>query len=190
MTSFQARAPPWGSNYRNFSLLGGRNPPHTSTGSNRSAILKITGGHSNVKVQNQKVRPHHLRLQGMPTAKPWRYSVPAKTAWTEADIAMLHGMDDNAHNAAKKDSYYGLLHFGQSEDADETPEIMEKDLADESADPEVLFFTALESAEESDKFGSVWTNLTDGQRDLCLKKLLKRTNVDIAREEGVSSRYL
>lgn len=104
---------------------------------------------------------------------------------TEADIAMLHGMDDDTHNEAKKDSYYGLVHFDQSSD-DEAPDIMEKDLADDSANPEMLFFGALEAAEKSGEFNTAWTSLTQGQRDLCLKKLLKRTNVDIAVEEGVS----
>ncbi|MDR3093692.1 MAG: hypothetical protein LBU62_03480 [Bacteroidales bacterium] len=110
---------------------------------------------------------------------------PGENGVTEADIALLYRMDDDDHNEAKKDSYYGLLHFGQSGD-DEVPDSMEKDLADNSANPETLFFGALEAAEKSGEFHSVWTSLTQNQRDLILKKLQKRSNVDIATEEGVT----
>ena len=56
----------------------------------------------------------------------------------------------------------------------------------QSTDPETMLFEALEAAERSGAFKSEWEGLTDKQRNLVMKKLLKRTNVDIAKEEGCS----
>ena len=111
---------------------------------------------------------------------------PGADGVTEADIAMLHRMDDDEHNAAKKDSYYGTLHYDQVLDDDGLPDNPQKDLADESANPETMLFAALEAAERSGKFKAIWDELQPQQRDLVMKKLLKRYNVDIAAEENVT----
>jgi DNA-directed RNA polymerase specialized sigma24 family protein len=110
---------------------------------------------------------------------------PGADGVTEADIAMLHSMDDDEHNAAKKDSYYGTLHYDQIFN-DGLLDNPQKDLADESANPETMLFAALEAAERSGEFKSIWDELQPRHRDLVMKKLLKRSNVDIAAEEGVT----
>ena len=106
---------------------------------------------------------------------------------TEAYINALHMEDDNEHNAAKKDSYHGLIHYEQiNGDGEDLPNDRQSDLADYAANPESQFFDALETAERSGAIKAAWDSLQPQQRDLILKKLLKRTNVDIADEEGVS----
>jgi hypothetical protein len=105
---------------------------------------------------------------------------------TQADIALLHRMDDDEHNLEKRDSYYGLVHYGQAPGDDNTPDIFEKDLADYSSDPEAKLIAALDAAEASGAFSAIWDGLQPRQRDLVFKKLLKRSNVDIAAEEGVT----
>ena len=71
-------------------------------------------------------------------------------------------------------------------DGEELPDDRQSDLADYTADPETQFFEALETAERAGAIKATWDSLQPQQRDLILKKLLKRTNVSIADEEGVS----
>lgn len=111
---------------------------------------------------------------------------PGENGVTETDIALLHGMDDEVHNAEKRDSYHGLLHLDATADDDETPAVLEKDLADCSANPEDLLIHSLESAQKRSDFNIVWTSLTEGQRALIKKKLQGHSNVDIAAEDGVT----
>ena len=101
---------------------------------------------------------------------------------TAAIIAKLHAEDDALHNAAKRDSYHGLLHY----DGDDLPCDRQVDLADPASNPETMLIESLEAAERSGAFKAEWDRLTDGQRNLVIKKLLKRSNVDIAKEEDVS----
>ena len=104
---------------------------------------------------------------------------------TASHIILLHAEDDLLHNAAKRDSYHGLSHYSQNEsDGDALPDDRQADLADNDADPETLFIQALEAAERADAFKAEWEALTDKQRSLVMKKLLKRSNTDIAKEEG------
>ena len=112
---------------------------------------------------------------------------PGENGVTEALIAELHKDDDVVHNSVKKDSYYGVIHYNQINDGGEKlPDDRQSDLADYAADPEAQFFEALETAERAGAIKAAWDSLQLQQRDLILKKLLKRTNVDIAKEEGVS----
>lgn len=112
---------------------------------------------------------------------------PGENGVTEAFIAELHKDDDAVHNTVKKDSYYGVIHYNQMNgDGEELPDDRQSDLADYTADPEAQFFEALETAERTGAIKAAWDNLQPQQRDLILKKLLKRTNVSIAEEEGVS----
>jgi len=112
---------------------------------------------------------------------------PGENGVTKAYIADLHADDDAVHNAAKMDSYYGLIHYGQADSGgEEIPDDRQADLSDYAADPETHFVKSLETAERSGAFKSVWDGLQPRQRDLIVKKLLKRTNVDIAAEEGVT----
>ena len=109
-----------------------------------------------------------------------------ENAVTQADIDSLHADDDAVHNAAKRDSYYGLLHYEQF--IDDGNEILgdwqEEDLADFAADPETMLMQSLEAITRSEAFNTVWSALSDKQRELVKKKLEKRSNVDIADEEG------
>jgi len=110
---------------------------------------------------------------------------PGEAGVTKAWIAGLHDDDDAVHNASKRDSYHGLLHYEQaSEDEGKTLGDKQVDLADYNANPETSFIDTLESAERSGAFKKAWDELSDKQRELVMKKLLKRTNVDIASEEG------
>ena len=112
---------------------------------------------------------------------------PGEDGVTEAWIADLHAADDAVHNAAKRDSYHGVFHYEQDGiDGDELPGDRQADLADHGSNPETLFIKTLEAAERSGAFKKAWDGLTDNQRSLVMKKLLKRTNVDIGKEEGCS----
>jgi len=59
-------------------------------------------------------------------------------------------------------------------------------LADVSSNPEAALNGAMERAESDSWFNAVWDRLLPQQKELVLKKLTGRTNVDIADEEGVS----
>ena len=110
---------------------------------------------------------------------------PGEDGVTAAHIVILHSEDDSVHNADKRDYTHGLLHIEQmGTDGDDYSTDKLSCLADESADPEVIFINSLEAAEKSGAFKAVWDKLSDSQRSLVIKKLLKRTNVDIAKEEG------
>jgi hypothetical protein len=110
---------------------------------------------------------------------------------TEADIAILHGMDDERHNSDKRDSYHGLLHIERmGGDGDDYAADKQSSLADDAANPETIFINTLEAAEKSGAFKAVWDRLTDSQRDLAIKKLQGRTNRDIVAEEGRTERAI
>ena len=112
---------------------------------------------------------------------------PGENGITEAYINALHREDDDEQNAAKKDSYHKVFHYEQiNGDGEDLQNDRQSALADYDADPEAQFFDALETAERSGAIKAVWDSLQPQQRDLILKKLLKRTNVDIAEEEGVT----
>ena len=108
-------------------------------------------------------------------------------AVTTDHIILLHAEDDAIHNVTKRDEYYGLSSFERS-DTDDGKGLADKrlDLADYTYDPETLLLSTLDAAERSGVFTDAWDKLTDKQRNLIMKKLLKRSNVDIAKEEGVT----
>ena len=91
---------------------------------------------------------------------------PGENGVTADWIIKLHELDDETHNAEKRHSYHSR----------QLPEIHQPD----STNPETIYIQKLESA----AFKESWDSLTEKQRELILKKLLKRTNVDIADEEG------
>lgn len=110
---------------------------------------------------------------------------PGEESITEKWIIALHGEDDAVHNATKKDSYHGLVHYEQiNNDCEEISNDRQSDLADYAANPETIFIEDLDSAERAGAFKEVWDGLADKQRNLVMKKLLKCTNVAIAKEEG------
>ena len=106
---------------------------------------------------------------------------------TEALITRLHAEDDAVHNTAKRDNYHGLLHLNQTGfDGDDLLDDRQMDLSNPDANPETLFINTLKAVERSSALKTAWDSLSDKQRELVMKKLLKRTNTDIAREEGCS----
>jgi len=106
---------------------------------------------------------------------------PGVDGVTEALIAKLHAEDDAVHNAEKRDSYHGVFHYeAETISEDDNRSI---DLPDNSSNPEKLLIDALNAAERTGAFKAEWDALSDKQRDLLMKKLLGRSNVDIAAEE-------
>jgi len=112
---------------------------------------------------------------------------PGENGVTNTLISILHGEDDAVHNANKRDSYHGLLHYERiNTDGEEGSNDRQVDLSDSSSNPENVFINALEAAERAGSFNAIWELLTDGQRGLIMKKLFRRSNVDIAKDEGVT----
>ena len=113
---------------------------------------------------------------------------PGKDNVAKYFIDLLHSEDDAEKNSANRDSYHGLLHYDQSiNENDESPnDWKQQDLADLSADPESMLIRAKEEIERSGAFKTAWNSLTDKQRDLVMKKLQKRSNVNIAKEEHIT----
>jgi DNA-binding CsgD family transcriptional regulator len=111
--------------------------------------------------------------------------IPGVDGVTEADIALLHRMDDEAINADKRDSYHGLLHLDDAGNEENSPAVLEKDLADNSMSPGNLLFAAIDDAERTSAFSSVWDGLQPHQRELVKRKIQGATNRQIAAEEGV-----
>ena len=112
---------------------------------------------------------------------------PGEDGVTEVDIAMLHQMDDDEFNAERRENYHVPTYLEAAQYSDGT-DIADhnKRLSDESANPEAVFFDAAAHAESNAAINAIWNELLPQQRDLIVKKLLKRSNVDIAAEEGVS----
>ena len=108
-------------------------------------------------------------------------------AVTAKHIVMLHGYDDDSHNAVKRDAYHGVHYYEQeSIDDGETLDDKQVEFADYASNPETMLIDAMEATERSGEFKAVWDSLTDKQRDLVMKKLLKRKTVDIAKEENTT----
>jgi len=107
---------------------------------------------------------------------------PGVDGVTEALIAKLHAEDDAVHNAEKRDSYHGLIHYeAETISEDDNRSI---DLSDNSYNPEKLLIEALANAEHSAAFMAEWNALSDKQRDLIKKKARGVSNSQIAAEEG------
>lgn len=116
---------------------------------------------------------------------------PGENGVTEADIELLHTMDDTEVDEQRRYDYrvpthLDAYHDGESEAADDR----NKYLADDSANPEVLYITNEEEQEHQaylDKLAEAMECLLPQQKELFKKVYLdKRTNTDIAAEEGVT----
>lgn len=117
--------------------------------------------------------------------------IPGENGVTEEFITFLHSEDDSVHNSDKRDANHGLLHIEQmGNDGGDYNADKQSSLADDGANPETIFINDFEAAEESATFKAVWDRLTDGQRDLAIKKLQGRTNRDIAAEEGCTEQAI
>ena len=108
-------------------------------------------------------------------------------AITSNHILLLHAEDDAVHNAAKRDAYHGVSLTKEKPDPDDKPHRKQQtDHPDYTYDPATQLLSNIDAIEHSSAFRAEWDKLTDKQRDLILKKALGRTNVDIAKEEGVT----
>ena len=94
---------------------------------------------------------------------------------TEVMINELHTMDDDIHNATKRDSYRKLISYDNT---------LENE--DKSADPETILLEAIDKEELHTAFKTVWLELTAAQREFIIKKQQGYTNVNIAKEENVT----
>lgn len=116
---------------------------------------------------------------------------PGENGVTEADIELLHTMDDTEVDGQRRYDYrvpahLDAYHDGESDAADDR----NKYLADDSTNPEELCITNEEEQEHQaylDKLAEAMACLLPQQKELFKKVYLdKRSNTDIAAEEGVT----
>jgi len=116
---------------------------------------------------------------------------PGENGVTEADIELLHTMDDTEVDVQRRydyrvTSHLDAYHDGENDAADDR----NKYLADDRANPEALYITNEEEQEHQaylDKLAAAMECLLPQQKELFKKVYLdKRTNTDIAAEEGVT----
>ncbi|KPU44494.1 RNA polymerase sigma factor [Oxobacter pfennigii] len=116
---------------------------------------------------------------------------PDEDGVTEADIDLLHSMDDIEVNEQRRCDYRAAVHLdaycgGEGEAADDR----NKYLSDYSANPEQLYIEAEEEDEHMyalDRLTKAMECLSSQQKELFKKVYIeKRTNTNIAAEEGVT----
>lgn len=116
---------------------------------------------------------------------------PGENGVTEADIELLHTMDDTEVDEQRRYDYrvpahLDAYHDGENDAADDR----NKYLADDSVNPEALYITNEEEQVHQaylDKLAAAMECLLPQQKELFKKVYLdKRTNTDIAAEEGVT----
>jgi len=116
---------------------------------------------------------------------------PGEDGVTEADIELLHSMDDIEVDEQRRYDYRVTTHLdayydGESEAANDR----NKYLADDNTNPEKLYITNEEEQDHQtalDKLAEAMGCLLPQQKELFKKVYLdKRTNTDIAAEEGVT----
>lgn len=106
---------------------------------------------------------------------------------TEVLIQQLHAADDEEYDAKRREAYHIPVHYmaytsGDAEEAEDRNSY----LADESADPSIIFEKAISRAEFKREFHERWKHLTKEQQQLVIRKANGETNVAIAAEQGVS----
>ena len=113
--------------------------------------------------------------------------IPGQDGVTEVLIQQLHAADDGEYDANRRESYHIPVHYmaytsGDTEEAEDRNSY----LADEAADPSLLFEKAISRAEFKRDFHERWSRLTKEQQSLVFRKVKGETNVAIAAEQGVS----
>ena len=115
---------------------------------------------------------------------------PGENGVTEADIAMLHDMDDVEVNAERREDYHTPCRFESFHAGAEKDDSKNLWLADESENPEASLIAAEDAVEYElrlQKLTAAIESLLPAQRDLFIKVYVqKRKITDIAAEEGVS----
>ena len=112
---------------------------------------------------------------------------PGEDGVTEADISMLHEMDDADLNADRREEYHIPSRY---EGFFEENEATNYALLDEESNPENIIIASVDEAEVKkrlEKLSAAMEHLLPAQRDLFTKYYVqKRSFVDIAAEEGVT----
>lgn len=116
---------------------------------------------------------------------------PGEDGVTEADIELLHTMDDDEVDEQRRYDYRVTTHLDAYHDGEnELANDRNKYLADDTANPEHLMLQAEDETEYHDmldKLTKAMECLLPQQKELFKKVYLeKRSNTDIAAEEGVS----
>ena len=116
---------------------------------------------------------------------------PGEDGVTEADIDLLHSLDDLEVDKQRRYEYRVTTHLDAYHDSEnEAATDRNKYLADDSANPEHLMLQAEDEAEHQDMLDNLSVAmecLLPQQKELFKKVYLdKRTNTDIAAEEGVT----
>lgn len=116
---------------------------------------------------------------------------PGENGVTEADIELLHSIDDNEVDEQRRYNYRVTAHLDAYKNKEnESADDRNKYLLDESLNPESLNIEAEEEAEHRDmldKLTQAMECLLPQQKELFKKVYLdKRSNTDIAAEEGVT----
>ena len=116
---------------------------------------------------------------------------PGEDGVTEADIELLHTMDDEEVDEQRRYDYRVTSHLDAYHDGEEeAANDRNKYLADDTGNPEHLIVEAENEAEHQDmldKLRKAMEFLVPQQRELFKKVYLeRRSNTDIAAEEGVT----
>lgn len=116
---------------------------------------------------------------------------PGEDGVTEADIELLHTMDDDEVDEQRRYDYRVTTHLDAYHDGEnELANDRNKYLADDTANPEHLMLQAEDETEYQDmldKLTKAMECLLPQQKELFKKVYLeKRSNTDIAAEEGVT----
>lgn len=117
--------------------------------------------------------------------------IPGENGVTEADIELLHTMDDDEVDEQRRYDYRVTTHLDAYHDGEEeAAHDRNKYLADDTANPEQLIIQAEDEVEHQDmldKLTKAMESLLPQQKELFKKVYLeKRSNTDIAAEEGVT----
>jgi RNA polymerase sigma factor (sigma-70 family) len=116
---------------------------------------------------------------------------PGEDGVTEANIELLHSMDDIQVDEQRRYDYRVTTHLDAYYDGDsEAANDRNKYLSDDSENPEHLYVEAEDKAEHQDlvdKLTKAMECLLPQQKELFKKVYIeKRSNTDIATEEGVT----
>lgn len=113
--------------------------------------------------------------------------IPGQDGVTEVLIQQLHAADDDEFDANRREAYHVPVHYMAYTTSDaEEAEDRNSYLADEAADPSIIFEKAFSRAEFKREFREHWNRLTKEQQRLVIRKANGETNVAIAAEQGVS----
>jgi len=126
------------------------------------------------------------------TAEGTKFAIcPGENGVTEADIELLHSMDDVEVDEQRRNDYHALIHFDAYRDeGNEEASDRDKRLADYSTNPEIAYLDSEDKQEHQttlQKFSEAMEFLLPQQKELFKKVYVdKRSNTDIAAEEGVT----